>query len=68
MINANQTIIVIREIQNIYMIKGSLEADGFVNLSKGRIAAINGLNGYSIPDLKVRSDYQLPKISGSIIS
>ena len=67
MINANQTIFVIGEIQNIYIDKELLEADGFVNLSKGRIAAINGLDGYSIPELKVRMDYQRPKISISKI-
>jgi flavin reductase (DIM6/NTAB) family NADH-FMN oxidoreductase RutF len=67
-INANQTILVIGEIQNIYIEKELLEVDGFVNLSKGRIAAINGLDGYSIPELKVRMDYQRPKISGSNIS
>jgi flavin reductase (DIM6/NTAB) family NADH-FMN oxidoreductase RutF len=65
LINANQTILVIGEIQDIYIDKELLEADGFVNLSKGRIAAINGLDGYSIPELKVRMNYQRPKISGS---
>jgi flavin reductase (DIM6/NTAB) family NADH-FMN oxidoreductase RutF len=67
-INANQTILVVGEIQNIYMDEGLMETDGFVNLSKGRIAAINGLNGYAIPDLKVRLDYQRPKISVSQVS
>ncbi|MDZ7614628.1 MAG: hypothetical protein U5K51_13715 [Flavobacteriaceae bacterium] len=62
LISANQTTLVIGEVQIIYIDEGLLETDGFVNLSKGRIAAINGLDGYAIPELKVRLDYQRPKI------
>jgi hypothetical protein len=38
-----------------------LEADGFINLSKGNIVAINGLDGYTLPKLKARLQYQRPK-------
>jgi hypothetical protein len=38
-----------------------LEDDGFINLSKGKIVAINGLDGYTIPKLKERIAYQRPK-------
>jgi len=35
-----------------------MEDDGFIDLSKGEIAAINGLDGYIIPKNKVRFGYQ----------
>ena len=60
-INANGTILVIGKIENLYIDDNLLENDGFVNLSKGKIASINGLDGYAIPQLKTRLDYQRPK-------
>ena len=57
---SNGTKLVIGEIQGLYIKKELLEDDGFINLSKGAIAAINGLNGYSIPNLKERFEYQRP--------
>jgi len=57
---SNGTKLVIGEIQGLYIKKELLEDDGFINLSKGAIAAINGLNGYSIPNLKERIEYQKP--------
>ncbi|EGV43873.2 flavin reductase [Bizionia argentinensis JUB59] len=60
-IKANDTILVIGKIIELFIQNDLLEADGFVNLSKGQIAAINGLDGYAIPLLKNRLDYQRPK-------
>ncbi len=57
---SNGTKLVIGEIQGLYIKKELLEDDGFINLSKGAIAAINGLNGYPIPNLKERFEYQRP--------
>ena len=65
-ISANNTILVIGEIQELYVKEVMLETDGFINLSQGHIAAINGLDGYTIPDLKKRFDYQRPKITSVI--
>ena len=60
-IEANNTILVISKINDLY-VKGELiENDGFINLSKGKIATINGLDGYAIPKLKARFNYQRPK-------
>lgn len=61
-INANDTILLIGEIIDLYISDDLLEADGFVNLSKAKVASINGLDGYSIPKLKTRLEYQRPKI------
>ncbi|WP_298368738.1 flavin reductase [uncultured Lutibacter sp.] len=59
-IKANNTKLVIGEIQGLYIEDSLLENDGFINLSKGAIATINGLDGYAIPNLKERMDYQRP--------
>lgn len=60
-IAANNTILVIGEIDKLYVPDDLLEKDGFINLSKGNVASINGLDGYTIPKLKTRLDYQQPK-------
>ena len=60
-IKANNTILVIGKILGMYIDDELIGTDGFVNLSKGHIAAINGLDGYSIPKLKERFEYQRPK-------
>lgn len=61
-IKANNTKLIIGEIQGLYIKDNLLQKDGFINLADGNIAAINGLDGYSIPTLKERLDYQRPKI------
>ena len=60
-IEANGTILVIAEIKNLYVNDDLLEEDGFINLTKGNVAAINGLDAYTLPQLKARLDYQRPK-------
>ena len=65
-ISANNTILVIGEVQELYVKDSMLENDGFINLSSGNIAAINGLDGYSIPNLKKRFEHQRPKITSEI--
>jgi len=62
-IKSNGTILIIGEIQDVYFNENLLEEDGFLNLSKGKVAAINGLDGYTIPTLKERQSYQRPKKS-----
>ena len=60
-IKSNNTILLIGEIKDLYVYNNLLQNDGFLNLSEGKIAAINGLDGYSIPKLKTRLNYQRPK-------
>lgn len=62
-IKANNTIMVVGEIKSIYINDNLVEEDGFVNLAKAKIATINGLDGYAIPQQKARYGYQRPKIS-----
>nr|WP_321246209.1 flavin reductase [uncultured Psychroserpens sp.] len=60
-IKANDTILVIGKIVGMHVNDELLEDDGFINLSKGNIATINGLDGYAIPKLQERFEYQRPK-------
>ncbi|OIQ24086.1 flavin reductase [Lacinutrix sp. MedPE-SW] len=60
-ISQNDTILVLGEIQEMYINNSILETDGFINLSKANIAAINGLDAYTFPELKERLPYQRPK-------
>ena len=61
-IKANNTIQLIGEIKDLFIQPELLEGDGFINVSKGNIVAINGLDGYTIPKLKERIPYQRPKL------
>ena len=60
-IKANGTIQLIGEIKDLFIKSNLLEKDGFINLSKANIVAINGLDGYAVPTLKERMTYQRPK-------
>ena len=59
LIKSNNCIQLIGEIKDLYVQDNLLENDGFINLSKGKITAINGLDGYNVPKLKIR--LPLPK-------
>ncbi|WP_406684276.1 flavin reductase [Seonamhaeicola sp. MEBiC1930] len=60
-IKANGTILLIGKIIGLFVVKNLIEEDGFINLSRTGVAAINGLDGYTIPENKIRYGYQRPK-------
>lgn len=60
-IKANNTIMVVGEVCFVSIDEEYITKDGFVNLSEAGVAAINGLDGYAIPKLKTRFEYQRPK-------
>ena len=60
LIKENKTILLVGEIVDLYINEELLENDGFINLSKGKIATINGLGGYAVPELKKRLAYERP--------
>lgn len=60
-IKANNTILVVGRIKELYIKEGLIEDDGFINLTKAKVAAINGLDGYVIPEKRTRYGYQRPK-------
>ena len=60
-IKANDTILVVVYILDIYVEDHMMERDGFIDLTKGKVAAINGLDGYAVPHDHQRFPYQRPK-------
>lgn len=60
-IKANNTILVVGQIEALYIKDGLLHEDGYIDLTKGKVSTINGLDGYSIPKFKMRLEYQRPK-------
>ena len=60
-IKANDTILVIGKIIGLYVNDNLIEEDGFINLAKGEVAAVNGLDGYAISTNNTRYGYQQPK-------
>ena len=61
-IKANDTLLVVGEIQCFYVNEDMYcEKDGFLDLSKGKVATINGLDAYAIPENNTRYEYQRPK-------
>ena len=60
-IKANGTILILASIEKIHVRKEMVSEDYFINLSKGKIAAISGLDAYSVPRKISRLPYQRPK-------
>ena len=60
-IKSNNVIHIIAEIENLYVKDDILKEDGFLDLAKGKVAAINGLDAYAIADNNTRFNYQRPK-------
>lgn len=60
-IKANNTILLIGKIEQLYVPDELLQKDGFIDLSKGEVATINGLDAYAVPQSNKRLDYQRPK-------
>jgi hypothetical protein len=60
-LHVNDTILIIGEIEKLYINDTILETDGFINLAKAETATINGLDGYAIPKQQTRFPYQRPK-------
>ncbi len=60
-IKANGTILVLAEIVKLHVREDLLEEDYLINLTKGEIAAINGLDTYAVPTNNLRLNYQRPK-------
>jgi hypothetical protein len=50
------------EITNLYVNDDILEKDGFIDLSRAKVAAINGLDAYAVSKSNTRFEYQRPKI------
>jgi flavin reductase (DIM6/NTAB) family NADH-FMN oxidoreductase RutF len=60
-IKANGTILILGEVTDLYFKDSMLLEDGLLNLSKEKIAAVNGLDTYMIAKTHKRLSYQRPK-------
>lgn len=60
-IKSNNVIHIIAEIKNLYVKDDILNQDGFLDLAKAKVAAINGLDAYAIAKNNSRFNYQRPK-------
>lgn len=60
-IHENDTLLVIGSIEHIYIQNELLCEDGWVQLDRGEIVSINGLDGYALPSLLDRFEYARPK-------
>ncbi|WP_299666484.1 flavin reductase [uncultured Polaribacter sp.] len=58
---SNDVLLVVAQIQELYVNDTLLQEDGLINLSKGNVATINGLDTYAIPKFKKQLSYQRPK-------
>lgn len=58
---SNDVMLVVAQIQELYVKDELLQQDGLINLSKGNVVAINGLDTYTVPKFKKQLSYQRPK-------
>jgi len=61
-IKENDTIHVIASIEHVYYNENMEHKDGWLQLDKGNVVAINGLDGYCLPKLLDRFEYARPNI------
>ena len=61
LIKENDTVLVVGKIEHLYIEDDLLGEDGWVQLDKGDIVTINGLDGYAITNLIKRFKYARPK-------
>lgn len=60
-IQANNTILLLGEVVDLFVKDDLVEKDGFINLSKAKTATINGLDTYMVPKTLKKMTYQRPK-------
>ncbi|NNF74538.1 MAG: flavin reductase [Flavobacteriaceae bacterium] len=62
-IKANNTILIIGQVEHIYVEDHLFRSDGFIDLAEGNVAAINGLDAYAVPESNERLSYQRPNLA-----
>ncbi len=60
-IKENGCLLIVAAIEHIFIDDELLQEDGWVKLENGEVVAINGLDGYTLPQLKKRMEYARPK-------
>lgn len=62
-IKENDTIHIIASIEHIFYNENMEHKDGWLQLDKGNVVAINGLDGYCLPKLVERFEYARPNVA-----
>jgi len=60
-IEENGCVLIIAAIEHIFIENKLLKDDGWVKLESGKVVAINGLDGYTLPRLQQRIEYARPR-------
>ncbi len=60
-IPSNEVVLIVSQIEELYVKDELLQKDGLINLSKGNVVTINGLDTYAIPKFKKQLSYQRRK-------
>ena len=60
-IKENGTILVVASIEDIYFNEELVNDTGFLQLDKGGVVTVNGCDGYALPSLLNRFEFQRPK-------
>ena len=58
---SNDVMLVVAQIEELYIKDELLQKDGLIKLSKGNVVTINGLDTYAVPKFKKQLSYQRPK-------
>jgi flavin reductase (DIM6/NTAB) family NADH-FMN oxidoreductase RutF len=58
---SNDVMLIVSQIEELYIEDALLQTDGLINLSKGNVATINGLDTYAVPNFKKQLSYQRPR-------
>jgi flavin reductase (DIM6/NTAB) family NADH-FMN oxidoreductase RutF len=61
LIKENDTLLVVGAIEHLFVQEEMLLEDGYVQLDKGEVVAVNGIDGYTLPQLLARFPYARPK-------
>ena len=59
-IKENGCVLIIAAIEHVFVKDHLLQEDGWVKLESGEVVAINGLDGYALPQLQKRLEYARP--------
>ena len=61
LIKENDTLLVVGAVEHLFVKDEMLLEDGYVQLDKGDVATVNGIDGYALPQLLARFPYARPK-------
>lgn len=61
LIKENDTLLVVGAIEHLFIQEEMLLEDGYVQLDKGEVVTVNGIDGYALPQLLARFPYARPK-------